>query len=216
MKADNLKIGYHLKELAIALNPADSRHHLPTIFSADKTVLDIGCGIGQTLFACNPGAGGLLVGMDIDFESLAFGRGQFEGIVYLNGSADALPFAGDAFDLIISRVSLHHTNIPVTIKEMYRVARTGGRIWLSLQSIRFPIRYLLKGIENRKPGAALYHLYVILNGICFNQFQKVYRHPTRHKYESFQSGGGIKRMLAHAGFRGISVDFPEFIVTAYK
>ncbi len=214
--AENLEIGYHLKELAIALNPADPRHHLPTIFSADKTVLDIGCGIGQTLVACNHGAGGLFVGMDIDFESLSFGRGQFGSITYINGSADALPFAGDAFDVIISRVSLHHTNIPVTIKEMYRVARAGGRIWLSLQSIRFPVRYLINGIGNRKPGATLYYLYVIFNGICFNQFRKVYRHPTRHTYESFQSGGGMKRMLEHAGFRGVSVDLPTFIVTAHK
>ena len=48
------------------------------------------------------------------------------------GSAEALPFAEDSFGLVMFRLSFHHVvNAVLVMREMYRVLRTGGHLFLA-------------------------------------------------------------------------------------
>jgi ubiquinone/menaquinone biosynthesis C-methylase UbiE len=53
-----------------------------------------------------------------------------------NAAAEHLPYGNSEFDLVISRVSLPYTDLPKAAREMRRVLRTGGRIWLALHDFR--------------------------------------------------------------------------------
>jgi SAM-dependent methyltransferase len=83
------------------------------------------------------------------------------------GSAYALPYADDEFDVVLSGQTLEHLSMPMlAVEEMKRVCRTGG--WLLLIAPfacgehRFPIdcwrflpdgmRFLLEGFEAQDAG----------------------------------------------------------------
>ena len=111
-------ITYHLQELAIARNQKSPFHAMPRFSENDTAILDIGCGIGQTLVASSLENGKLLVGIDIDLDSLIYGQRQFGYINFVNGTAECLPFQSESFDFVIARVSLPYTNIPKSLGEI--------------------------------------------------------------------------------------------------
>ncbi|MFT4728509.1 MAG: ubiquinone/menaquinone biosynthesis C-methylase UbiE [Granulosicoccus sp.] len=102
----NARIQHHLGELEVASDPSSPYHIQPGFNDTDQVILDIGCGIGQTLIASKLKHRQLVVGMDIEVEPLVYGAKIYEFIQYLNGNAETLPFADNSFDKIISRVAL--------------------------------------------------------------------------------------------------------------
>ena len=94
---------YHLRELRIATDPTDPRRNMPRILDADREILDVGCGAGQTLIASRLPAGVRAVGVDIDKSSLAMGRRLAPGIGFVCAKGEFLPFQTDRFDLVFSR-----------------------------------------------------------------------------------------------------------------
>jgi ubiquinone/menaquinone biosynthesis C-methylase UbiE len=56
-------------------------------------------------------------------------RAGLSNILFLQGLAEALPYADNTFDQVVSRFSVHHFESPlVQLKEMARVCRSGGKI----------------------------------------------------------------------------------------
>lgn len=97
-------------------------------------VLDVGCGAGHALLAfrerwSGPGRPGLLVGVDRHPEVAALAGenvGPVAKVVVVRGDALRLPFATDAFDLVICTLTLHHFfggDAVRALREMARVAR---------------------------------------------------------------------------------------------
>jgi ubiquinone/menaquinone biosynthesis C-methylase UbiE len=72
--------------------------------------------------------------IDITPEMLQHGRSLaqqngFHNIAFQLGAAEDLPFPANAFDVVISRYSVHHFYAPNrAFKEMSRVCRTGGSV----------------------------------------------------------------------------------------
>jgi SAM-dependent methyltransferase len=65
----------------------------------------------------------------LDLEMPAGNRGGF----YMVADAARMPFAGGAFDLIISNHSLEHfTELEKTVREMGRVLRAGGGLYIAV------------------------------------------------------------------------------------
>ena len=99
-------------------------------------VLDIGCGCGMdTLIAASlAGEEGRSIGLDITEEMLGWARSAAaamgrRNVGFLAGSADILPFADAAFDLVISNGALNLVpDKAAAFSEIARVLRPGGAL----------------------------------------------------------------------------------------
>jgi SAM-dependent methyltransferase len=93
--------------------------------------LDVGCGTG-VLASRLAGAGFAMTGVDPSAGMLEVLRRRAPDVEAVQGSGTALPFDADAFDLVLSVATFHHIadarDVRVTLAEMVRVARPGGRI----------------------------------------------------------------------------------------
>jgi ubiquinone/menaquinone biosynthesis C-methylase UbiE len=96
--------------------------------------LDLGCGAGHASFALARGGARRITALDpsskmlavVAQESAARGHQSIETCV---GSAEALPYENDTFDLVVTRYSAHHwANVAKAIAECARVTVPGGRL----------------------------------------------------------------------------------------
>lgn len=99
---------------------------------SDRTVLEVGCGRGATLLELAK-RGANVVGLDYSDEAIAVCRalaretGTAERASFVQGEAEAMPFAKDAFDFVFSVGLLEHFEDPSGIlAEQHRVLRSGG------------------------------------------------------------------------------------------
>jgi len=221
------RIAYHLDELETAQDPLADDHIMPTVLPADKAILDVGCGIGQTLVSLGVSsldAAGLnpigldwishgshvsddrlLVGIDIEHESLVFGQERFSSVGYVNSTAEVLPFAENTFDLVISRVALPYTNIPQALAEMYRVVKPGGRVWITLHPKRKTFNQLMSALKEFRIKDIIFRTYILTNGLYFHVFGNVFDFPFNQKTESFQTTKSITKALHASGFTELVV-----------
>jgi ubiquinone/menaquinone biosynthesis C-methylase UbiE len=103
-------------------------------YGSGQTILELGCGEGGNLvnlFATASAAARRVVGLDLSYPKLCFAKGQFVGGRFICGDAGHLPFPEATFDLILCRDLLHHLPDPEpTLKELRRVSKPGGTIWI--------------------------------------------------------------------------------------
>ena len=97
------------------------------------TILDIGCGTGRNLTYKNVN----IVGIDISIEQLKNLNGES-----VNADMTSLPFRDNSFDNILSIASFHHLSTierrETALFEMYRILKKGGKVLLSVWSIKQP------------------------------------------------------------------------------
>ncbi len=103
---------------------------------AQKTVLEIGCGLGLDL-AQYARHGARVVGLELSEASVQLARQCFAAYalpgVFVVADAENLPFAAGAFDLVYAHGVLHHTpNTEKAIAEIYRLLRPGGHTLVML------------------------------------------------------------------------------------
>ena len=110
-------------------------------YSADKDVLEVGCGTGLVLQRVAPHAR-TAIGVDLSPGMLA--RARERGLDVKEGSATALPFADASFDLSYSfKVLAHIPDWDACMREMVRVTRPGGLLIFDIYN-RNSLRYLIK------------------------------------------------------------------------
>jgi ubiquinone/menaquinone biosynthesis C-methylase UbiE len=103
---------------------------------SEQRVLDVGCGTGYfvRLIAAEVGPGGLIIGIDPSISMVEYARGKgmrSETSLFQVGTAEALEFPDDHFDVVVSSLVMHH--LPEDLRmhaltEMQRVLRPGGRV----------------------------------------------------------------------------------------
>jgi ubiquinone/menaquinone biosynthesis C-methylase UbiE len=101
-----------------------------------ETVLEVGCGTGvlDRWLARYTGRANHIVGIDISRyvlrEAAALARQEgLEGVVeFREGSAEALPFPENSFDVVMSSTVIQRVNADRMLREMVRVAKPGGRV----------------------------------------------------------------------------------------
>lgn len=105
---------------------------------AGAKILDLGTGTGYLAFpiaARYPEAE--IIGLDIVEKALCRNRQRAEqenvkNLRFISYDGTAFPFAGQAFDWVVSRYALHHfPAIEETFREISRVLKPGGRFFLS-------------------------------------------------------------------------------------
>lgn len=110
--------------------------HIPEVVRFERwrgrAVLEAGCGIG-TDGARFAAAGANYTGVDFSPSAFALARRRFEleGLPgrFVAGSATALPFEDDTFDLVFSHGVIHHLpDTDAAVREFHRVLKPGGTV----------------------------------------------------------------------------------------
>ena len=211
------EIAYHLGELEIARNVDDARHILPELPETFESILDLGCGIGQTLIASNLPPKTLACGVDVNEEALAYGRKIADHISFVRASGEHLPFADDSFDVVISRVTLPYMHVPNALREIARALKPGGRVWLTLHPMSLILRHACESLKAGNVKNFAYQFYVMTNGAFFHLTGRQFRFPFNRRCESFQTVKGVIRAMKEAGFENVRAEQNGiFIVSASK
>lgn len=214
----NSQIDYHLRELQIAATPESVDYAMPTFLDSDKAILDIGCGIGQTLVTGVGRSQKLLVGVDIDLSSQKYGHDKFDYVSFANAVAEDLPFADKTFDLVVSRVTLPYTKIPCALLEINRILIPGGRVWLTLHTFEKTWTRWKRAFSSFNIKDIVYCGYVTLNGLLFAFSGRLIAWPISGRFESFQNRFGMLKAMRKAGFCDIAVKMQgkSLVCTACK
>ncbi|HSR52467.1 MAG TPA: methyltransferase domain-containing protein [Acidobacteriota bacterium] len=96
--------------------------------SASDRVLDVGTGPGLVAAAASE-RGAEAVGVDFSETMLEEARRGHPDIEFHTGSAEALPFGNNGFDVVVGNFVLHHSGNPTKVlEEAFRVLRPKGRM----------------------------------------------------------------------------------------
>lgn len=105
---------------------------------AGAAVLDAGTGTGRLLVALARSRPDLeLAGVDLEADMIALAErnaraaGLTDRIALRVGDLADLPYHDEAFDLVVSTLSMHHwADVEAAVGELARVLRPGGRLWI--------------------------------------------------------------------------------------
>lgn len=210
---------YHLAELAIARSKDDPRKVMPVLPDQFRSILDLGCGAGQTLLACDLNSDVFVCGVDIDEEPLQYGKRMRPDFHLVRAVGEQLPFAEQTFDVVISRVAIPYMHIPTAMDEIARVLKPGGHVWFTLHPIALVRKWLWNALCNGNLKGAIYQSYTLANGLLLHWFGKQVRFPlNRARCESFQTERSITRAMQAAGFTRVETQLSDqiFVVKAVK
>lgn len=128
-------------EPPLALEEADELHRYPLQLyhylasRADvpgKEMLEVGSGRGGGAnYIARYLKPAKMVGMDLAGNAVKFARNTFQqpNLEYVQGNAEALPFADRSFDVVINVESCHaYGSVPNFLREVHRVLRPGGTL----------------------------------------------------------------------------------------
>ncbi|MEM0449179.1 MAG: class I SAM-dependent methyltransferase [Methanomassiliicoccales archaeon] len=95
-------------------------------------ILDLGCAEGLfTKLASDSGHD--VIGVDVDRFSLVKAKSEAPGAEFIMTSGEAMPFSDSAFDMVVMLDVLEHVPCEeMTVKEIDRVLRPGGRLIVSV------------------------------------------------------------------------------------
>jgi len=101
---------------------------------SDMRVLDAGCGSGRLLDELR--SFGQITGLDLNPDSVEIARSRgHEDVV--QGPVESLPWPDETFDLVISLDMVEHTvDDRVTLRELRRVTKHGGRFLMTVPALR--------------------------------------------------------------------------------
>lgn len=104
---------------------------LPEKINKSSTVLDVGCGTGQTAAFLSAQYGANVIGMDINPVMVKKAKKRMEKnnlpVEIIQGSIEYCPFLNHTFDFIISESVLAFVNKPRALQEIFRLLKEGGR-----------------------------------------------------------------------------------------
>jgi SAM-dependent methyltransferase len=142
-------------------------------------VLDVACGTGNFSrdFYRAVGPGGLVVGIDVSETMLARAVADTdgEGVAYVRGDAEELPFLDASFDAVCCFAALHLFADPMrALDRMTAVLTPGGRIALftSVRGRSLPLR-AAESIAIARGGAHLFEQYRLVEELEARGFVEV-------------------------------------------
>jgi len=195
---------YHLAELRLIEDRSNPRRCVPNYDCTGWDVLDVGCGLGQTLMAPEFSMARSRHGIDVDQKAIDLGHRMFPALLLSVAHAECIPYRDGTFDLVFSRVALPYTNVPAALAEMHRVAKPGGRVWLTLHSWAMERQTLLAALRHFSGRRLLDQVYVVMNSLLLALAERCIARPWSGTYESFQFVGSMMRLMRKLEFCEVS------------
>lgn len=131
LRADEAQLARYLNPPADTLYPLEFSYHLLGD-ARGKTVLDFGCGNGEnTILLVRRGA--RVLSMDISTASVKVAEKRLEmnglenGAEFFTGSAHDICLPDASVDVVFGMAILHHLDLKLAAKEVFRVLKPGGR-----------------------------------------------------------------------------------------
>lgn len=181
-----------------------------------ERILDVGCGEGATLseeLQLRHSESAALaqiqvVGIDINLEALRKAKDSYPQFCFVCARGERLPFRAESFDAVLSRVALPYVDIPVTLREVWRVLTAGGDLRIKVHPFSYARSELVSEVRSgtleKRVRSLVYRLYVIANGLALHLAGFNFRYPlARRRCESFQTKRAIRRALRAAAFHSI-------------
>jgi SAM-dependent methyltransferase len=191
-------VEYHRRELALALDATHPSHSLPPLPHAATSILDIGCGMGQTLMALRLDPAIEAWGVDRDAEAIMAGQEIVGSNIHLVlGTGEHLPFPDASFDLVFSRVALPYMDIPTTLAEVSRVLRPNGKFWAALHPPHMLTRRIGEDLFRGRARDLAFCCFVALNSGLLRIFGRQFR--IRGHCETVQTRAGFQKLLRACG-----------------
>lgn len=136
---------------ALVLEPADEPdrlgiqlydHVLSGLDLRGRDVLEVGSGRGGgASYVCRDRLPRAMTGLDFSARAIELSQRHRlgQGLTFVRGDAQAMPFDDDAFDVVVNVESSHcYDSVPSFLAEVHRVLRPGGR--LAFADFRTPAR----------------------------------------------------------------------------
>jgi len=153
--------------------------------------LDLGCGRGGVMERLHPRAG-FVAGLDPDPQSLCEHRAP--ALALSCGSAEALPYADDSFDLICCSWVLEHLADPArAFAKVSQVLAPGGRFIFLTPNTRHPLLLLNRALGWTR-GRLVGRFYDRAEA---DTFPAHYRANTPAQIERLAQAAGLKRPSLH-------------------
>ncbi|NRD80358.1 class I SAM-dependent methyltransferase [Bacillus sp. BRMEA1] len=96
------------------------------------TILDAGCGTGQTAAYLSQHFQANVVGIELNPIMVEKARSRFQSlqlpVQLVQGSIENIPFPDNTFDFILCESVLAFVNKPIALNEFYRVLKNNGRL----------------------------------------------------------------------------------------
>ncbi len=188
----------HSRLMGMGVNGANSRMiiEMAKVKPGDK-ILDVGCGSGNLTLTAKryTGASGSVYGIDASPEMIEVARRKAQksgiGAVFEVGLIEKLNFPEAAFDVVISRLVIHH--LPDDLKrqgfaEIRRVLKPGGLVFIA--DFKPPTNPILAYIASILVGHRMMRTNVrdIPPMLMETDFVEVVMGPTRFASMAFVSG----------------------------
>ena len=148
--------------------------------TSDSRALEVGCGPGH-ITAMMAATGATVTGVDLVPAMIETARRLHPDIAFVEANAEQLPFADDAFDVVLVNFSIHHFARPdVVCTEIRRVLTPGGRFVFAGPIEQFGFGAFIAGLTTHHMMAVLAH-------------GPLYLDATREDYETLVKDAGFAR-----------------------
>jgi SAM-dependent methyltransferase len=170
---------------------------------ASPRVLDIGCGIGQSLLLLSAFGGASGVGMDVWEQALVTGR-TFQqkhlphaSVNFVLGRAESLPFPNASFDVVLFRLALPYADNAQALTEVARVLAPKGIADLRIHHLRHYLWQFRQALFSLDFPSLSHALRVLVSGLLYHVTGRQPR--LRGFTETFQTRWKLDKELARYG-----------------
>jgi len=142
--------------------------------TSDSRALEVGCGPGHVT-AMMAESGATVTGVDLVPAMIEMARRLHPDIAFVEANAEQLPFADDAFDVVLVNFVIHHFARPdVVCTEIRRVLTPGGRFVFAGPIEQFGFGAFIEGLATHHTMAVLAHgpLYLKATGEDYENLVK--------------------------------------------
>ena len=144
----------------------------------DSRALEVGCGPGHVT-AMMAESGATVTGVDLVPAMIEIARRLHPDIAFVEANAEQLPFADDAFDVVLVNFVIHHFARPdVVCTEIRRVLTPGGRFVFAGPIEQYGFGAFIEGLTAHHTMAVLAH-------------GPLYLEATREDYENLVKDAGF-------------------------